>query len=174
MKTITCKLALSAGFLLVHLPNMVASHVPTSSTGRRRLGNDAGTIADAKDDDFSNLAMSTSITSFENTTTTNITSSNSTNAAENYSSNETTPEVEEEPPTETPTLTVEELISLMDDDSIQNVTNFIPGEKEQPKGWAVEVIGFFLLSAVVLFAATGIKQCRKRRTYSEVPTSLVV
>mmetsp|Transcript_35840 Transcript_35840/g.86667 ORF Transcript_35840/g.86667 Transcript_35840/m.86667 type:complete len:213 (+) Transcript_35840:196-834(+) len=147
----------------------VSSSSVSTSTGHGGFG--SGTM----DDDFSNLSTTTSTTASDSTTIANATSSNSTDVTSGTSStsNETTPALDEQP-TETPTLTVEELISLMDDDSIQNVTSFIPPEKQEPKEWAGEVILFFVIGALVLFAATGIKQCRKRRTYSEIPTSLVV
>ncbi|CAJ1946573.1 unnamed protein product [Cylindrotheca closterium] len=123
------------------------------------------------------MTTNTTTTGTSNSTTTANTTkgtSNSTNATSVAisTSDETTGTALDEQPTETPTLSVEELISLLDDDSIQNVTSsFIPPEKEQPKEWAGEVILFFLLGALGLFAATGIKRCRKKRTYSEIPTT---
>jgi hypothetical protein len=76
--------------------------------------------------------------------------------------------------TEVPTLGVDDILSLLDDDAVHNVTAIIPAEKEQPRDWAGYVIVIFLFAAAILFGATAIKQFKKRRTYSEVPTSEIV
>lgn len=218
MQTTSCKLALSAAFLLAHLSIGVSaatsmrssnpleslhdrnqnrmsqlrladdrdiasigdvgsetastSTVPLSTRPKRRL---ASRTMDAKTtNNNSNAKAKTSMAASGASSSTNSTSGQSMNvtATTSSASNETAPP--EDSPTETPTLTVEQMIALMDDDYIKNVTSVIPPEKEPPKGWAGEVIGMFILAALVLFAATVIKQCRKRRTYSEIPTSLVV
>ena len=76
--------------------------------------------------------------------------------------------------TETPTLSTDDILALLGDDAVQNATLVIPMEKEQPRGWALDVIIIFLSGAFLLFVGTFVKQWRKRQSYSHVPTSLVV
>ena len=76
--------------------------------------------------------------------------------------------------TETPTLSTDDILALLGDDAVQNATLVIPMEKEQPRGWALDVIIIFLSGAILLFVGTFVKQWRKRQSYSHVPTSLVV
>jgi hypothetical protein len=144
---------------------------PTTTTKNATKANNTETSS------TTSTTTTTTTTTANSTATSNSTDSANTTGTSNTTTTSNTTEAnttDAPAATEVPTLGVYDLISLLDDDAIHNATAIIPAEKEQPRDWAGYVIVIFLFAAVILFGATAIKQRRKRRTYSEVPTSLVV
>jgi hypothetical protein len=152
----------------------------SSSTSSAPSTGHGGMAATATEDDDSVSTKTTKSTANDDAVSiSNSTGSNSTTDDEydddDTTNNSTSPD--DDMATEEPTLeeNVEDIFSLLDDDTFNSTAlKLLPPEKEQPHGWAGTVIGIFLTIAAVLFVATCVKQCQKRRTYSEVPTSLVV
>lgn len=65
---------------------------------------------------------------------------------------------------------------LLDHLEDANKTSIIPPEsEEQPREWPATVLVIFLVLAAVLLIVTGVRNCRKKSQYTEVPaTSLIV
>ena len=141
----------------------MATKSVASSTGH---GGVTATVSSSTED----KASTTSDTDDTIDLSSNSTDSNSTTTDGDDDEDEAT----ESTATETPTLSTDDILALLGDDAVQNATLVIPMEKEQPRGWALDVIIIFLSGAFLLFVGTFVKQWRKRQSYSHVPTSLVV
>ena len=60
----------------------------------------------------------------------------------------------------------------MDSTSSPKILHFT--EHEQPEKWPEFVGGLFIVAGLAFFAATAIKNYRKRKDYEKIPTSLTV
>lgn len=66
---------------------------------------------------------------------------------------------------------VDDISSFFDDDAINATTPLIPPEKEQPASWPIDVFSIFVGASIVLFVATAVKNCQKRKEYTQVPSN---
>ena len=66
--------------------------------------------------------------------------------------------------------------TILDHMEASNKTSILPPEpEEQPREWPATVLVIFLVLAAALLVITGVRNCRKKREYTEVPaTSLIV
>jgi hypothetical protein len=67
---------------------------------------------------------------------------------------------------------VEDISQFLDDEVYPNATrSVLPPEGDQPTNWPWGVLGIFLGAAIVLFAATGYKNYKKRKAYTAVSSN---
>ena len=66
--------------------------------------------------------------------------------------------------------------TILDHMEASNKTSILPPEpEEQPREWPATVLVIFLVLAALLLVVTGVRNCRKKSQYAEVPaTSLIV